>query len=217
MKMKKTRLWRGGEMGERAATREHPLDLLQSIGRIGAVKATASLSALAGKPVENSYAHVMVVPLEEVPGLFGDPEEMIAGIIFGVSGDISGQFVVVFPMQDAVGLIKALTGADCSLESELGEMELSALSETGNILASSYLAAIETTTGLAVTPSPPALAVDMAGGILTTAVVPMHEAGSEILLIEARFGGERELGGRMILLPSTASLPRLLRAVGVLG
>jgi hypothetical protein len=55
----------------------------------------------------------------------------------------------------------------------------------------------------------------MAGGVLTSAVLPMHEAGSEILFIEARFGeGEIELEGRMILLPSTKSLPTLLRAVG---
>ena len=201
-------------MSDRTAAQEHPLDLLRRIGNIGAVKATASLSALAGMPVENSYSHVRIVPVEEVPGLFGDPEEVIAGVIFGVSGDVSGQFIVVFPMGDALGLIRALTGSECSMEGELGEMEVSAVAEVANILASSYLAAIEATAGLAVSPSPPAAVVDMAGGVLTTAVLPMHEAGSEILLIEARFGGsERELEGRMILLPSTESLPGLLRAV----
>ncbi len=201
-------------MNDRKDVGEHPLDLLQSIGNMGAVKATASLSALAGHPVENSYAKVRILPLEEVPGLFGDPEKMIAAIIFQVSGDVRGQFIATFLMQDALDLITALTGAECSLEGEFSEMETSALAEAGNILASSYLAAIEGTTGLAVVPSPPAVAVDMAAGILTSAVLPMHEAGSEILLIEARFGDrERDLMGRMILLPSTESLPRLLRAV----
>lgn len=201
-------------MAESTEVEEHPLDLLQRIGNTGAMKATASLSALAGKPVENSYAYVRIVPLQEVPGLFGDPEEIIAGVIFAVKGDLSGQFIAVFPMDDAVGLIRVLTGTDCSLQSELGEMQTSALAEAGNILASSYLAALEETAGLALSPSPPAMAVDMAGGILTSAVLPMHEAGSEILLIEARFGGdEGEVAGRMILLPSTESLPRLLHAV----
>jgi chemotaxis protein CheC len=63
-------------------------------------------------------------------------------------------------------------------------------------------------------PSPPAVAVDMAGAVLTTAVLPLHEAGSEILFIEARFGdGDHELGGRMALVPTMESLPRLLAAV----
>jgi len=145
-------------MAERTEIEEHPLDLLQRIGNTGAVKATASLSALAGKPVENSYAHVRILPLEEVPGVFGDPEEIIAGVIFGVRGDVSGQFIAVFPMRDALGLIRVLTGTECSLRSELSEMETSALAEVGNILASSYLAAIEETAGLVVSPSPPSLA-----------------------------------------------------------
>ena len=193
---------------------EHPLDLLQRIGTMGAMQATASLSALAGKPVVNSYAKIKILPLEEVPGLFGDPEEIIAGVIFEVSGDVRGQYIATFLIRDALALIAALTGAECSLDEEFGEMETSALAEVGNILASSYLGAIETTTGLALSPSPPAVAVDMAAGILTTAVLPMHESGSEILLIEVRFGGpDRELTGRMILLPTVESLPRLLRAV----
>lgn len=201
-------------MSKSVEVEEHPLDLLQRIGSMGAIQATASLSALAGKPLVNSYAKVKILPLEEVPGLFGDPEEMIAGIILEVSGDVRGQYIATFLIQDALSLIAALTGMDCSLDDEFGEMETSALAEAGNILASSYLGAIEATTGLALAPSPPGVAVDMAAGILTTAVLPMHEAGSEILLIEVRFGGpERDLTGRMILLPTVESLPRLLRAV----
>ncbi len=201
-------------MSKSVEVEEHPLNLLQRIGSMGAMQATASLSALAGKPLVNSYAKVKILPLEEVPALFGDPEEMIAGIILEVSGDVRGQYIATFLIQDALTLIATLTGTECSLDEEFGEMETSALAEAGNILASSYLGAIEATTGLALAPSPPGVAVDMAAGILTTAVLPMHEAGSEILLIEVQFGGpEMDLTGRMILLPTVESLPRLLRAV----
>lgn len=201
-------------MPERAPIGPHPLDLLELIGRTGALKATASLSALAGKPVENSYTRVRIVPIEQVPNLLGDPEQLIVGIVCQVRGDVSGRFVVVFPLADAAQLVHTLTGADWDAPAELDELELSALCEAANILASSYLGAFEALAGLAVAPSPPAAAVDMAGGVLTSAVLPLHEAGSEILFIEARFGeGSRELGGRMILVPTTQSLPRLLRAV----
>jgi len=157
---------------------------------------------------------VRIVPLEQVPNLLGDPEEVIVGVIFEVSGDVHGCFIIVFTIQDAFLLIRTLTGIECSLESDLGEMEMSAICEAGNILASSYLTALEQFAGLAVLPSPPAAAVDMAGAVLTSAVLPLHETGSEILFIEARFGGDgQELGGRMVLVPSTESLPRLLAAV----
>lgn len=195
-------------------TDRHPLDLLERVGRAGALKATASLSALAGRPVESSFPKVRLIPLEEIPSLLGDPEEVIVGVILGLSGDMSGRFIIAFSLQDAFLLIKTLTGTECSLDRELGEMERSALCEAGNILASSYLAALEQFAGLVVLPSPPDFAMDMAGAVLTTAVLPLHEAGSEILFIEVRFGdGEHEPGGRMALVPTTESLPRLLSAV----
>ena len=87
---------------------EHPLDLLQRIGTMGAIQATASLSALAGKPVVNSYAKIKILPLEEVPGLFGDPEEVIAGVIFEVSGHVRGQYIATFLIRDALALVAAL-------------------------------------------------------------------------------------------------------------
>jgi chemotaxis protein CheC len=201
-------------MTTESAVGYHPLDLLERISITGALKATASLSAFAGRPVASSFPHVRIVPLEEVPNLLGDPEQVIVGVILEVTGDVAGRFIIVFPLDDAFLLVKALTGTECSLDSGFGEMETSAICEAGNILASSYLAALEHLAGLAVMPSPPAVAIDMAGAVLTTAVLPLHEAGSEILFIEARFGdGDRELGGRMALVPTTESLPRLLSAV----
>jgi chemotaxis protein CheC len=205
-------------MRDSVATQDHPLDLLQRIGATGAANATASLSALAGRRVENSYAKVRLVPLEEVPHLFGDPEEVISGILFDLQGDLKGQYIVLFLIRDAIAMIAALTGVECSPEDDLDDLAMSALAEAGNILSSSYLRAIEEATGLKLSPSPPMVAVDMAGGVLTSAVLPMHEAGSEILLIEAGFGDdERVVEGRMMLLPSTKTLPALLRAVKGVG
>jgi chemotaxis protein CheC len=199
-------------------TGDHPLDLLERVSITGAMKATASLSALAGRPVASSFPLVRIIPLEEIPNLLGDPEQVIAGVILGVTGDLAGCFIVVFPLEDAFLLVKTLTGTECSLDADLGEMELSAICEAGNIVASSYLAALEHLAGLSVMPSPPAVALDMAGAVLTTAILPLHEAGSEILFIEARFGdGDHELGGRMALVPTTESLPRLLSAVSQCG
>lgn len=205
-------------MAQEVEIGEHPLDLLERIGNIGALKATASLSALAGNPVENSFTRVRIVPIEQVPNLLGDPECVVAGVMFEIRGDITGSFIILFSLQDATRLVKTLTGVHCEPENDFDEMGMSAICEAGNILASSYLGALEQLAGLNVVPSPPAAAVDMVGGVLTSAVLPMHEAGSEILFIEARFGeGEKELEGRMILLPSTKSLPTLLRAVGPRG
>ena len=81
-------------MAQKVETGEHPLDVLERVGNIGALKATASLSALAGKPVENSFTRVRIVPIEQVPNLLGDPECVIAGVVFEISGDITGSFEI---------------------------------------------------------------------------------------------------------------------------
>jgi chemotaxis protein CheC len=201
---------------EEKVNMQHPLDILQQVGNTGAMKATASLSALAGKPIANSFSLVRILPIEEVPNLLGDPERIIVGVILEATGDILGRFLVVFPIENAIRLVSTLTGEECRSDGDLGEMELSAIGEVGNILASSYLTALNEMAGLEAMPSPPVLGVDMAGGILTSAVLPLHEAGSEIMFIEAQFGeGEKALGGRMILIPQSESLRLLLKAVKV--
>ena len=193
---------------------DHPLDLLERVSIAGARGATAALSLLASKPVHSFFPIVRLLPLEEIPSIVGSPESVIIGVIFEVAGDISGCFMVIFPLKEGLSLIHTLTGVECDFDGDLSEMAMSAMCEVGNILVSSYLSALEQFSGLSVLPSPPAAAVDMAGAVLTTAVLPLHEAGSEILFIDVRFGeGADELCGRMVLIPTIESLPRLLSAV----
>jgi chemotaxis protein CheC len=193
---------------------DHPLDLLERVSIAGARGATAALSSLAGKPVHSFFPTVRLIPLEDVPSIVGNPETIIIGVIFEIAGDISGCFMVIFPLEEGLGLIHTLTGLECGFDTDLNEMAMSAICEAGNILASSYLSALEQFSGLSVLPSPPAAAVDMASAVITTAVLPLHEAGSEILFVDVRFGeGSDELGGRMVLIPTIESLPRLLAAV----
>jgi chemotaxis protein CheC len=195
---------------------DHPLDLLERVSIAGARGATAALSLLAGRPVHSFFPTVRLIPLEDVPNIVGSPETIIIGIIFEVTKDISGCFMVIFPLDDGLRLIHTLTGTECDFDGDLTEMDMSAICEAGNILASSYLSALEQFSGLSVLPSPPAAALDMASAVITTAVLPLHEAGSEILFVDVRFGeGSDELGGRMVLIPTIESLPRLLAAVNI--
>ena len=79
---------------------------------------------------------------------------------------------------------------------EFGEMELSALQEIGNILASSYLSSLSSLTGLSIMPSVPELAIDMAGAILSVPAIQFGEVGDSVLYIETGFfeGSTRVVG-----------------------
>ena len=111
-----------------------------------------------------------------------------------------------------------LTGGEPDKGLILSEMHASALREVGNIIASSYLSALEKLLGKTLFPSVPDVAFDMAGAILEFVLIQMGEELDKILVIEAAFNGAgEEIKGHFFLLPDPNSLSIMLRAVNLLA
>ena len=66
------------------------LDTLKEIGSIGTGNAATSLSALIGKPVRIQMPEVRIMGYNEAIEWIGGPEEITAGVLVGMSGQISG-------------------------------------------------------------------------------------------------------------------------------
>ena len=95
-------------------------------------------------------------------------------------------------------------------------MDESALMEIGNILAGAYLNALFNLTKLSLLPSIPALAVDMAGAILSVVLIQLGQMGDHALVIETEFTTDEEgIKGHFFLVPDPGSLDTILAAVGV--
>lgn len=95
-------------------------------------------------------------------------------------------------------------------------MDLSAMKEIGNIIASSYLSAIASMTNMNIAPTVPYLSVDMAGAILSIPAIQFGQYGDNALLIETSFGGETMLEGYFILLPELDSYDKILSSLGIM-
>jgi chemotaxis protein CheC len=96
------------------------------------------------------------------------------------------------------------------------ELELSALKEVGNILASSYVSAIGMLTNMAIYTSVPAISVDMAGAIMSVPATQFGKDADAILYIKTAFNSEKEsVIGDLFLIPDEASFDKLLKAMGV--
>ncbi|MOA27114.1 CheY-P phosphatase CheC [compost metagenome] len=96
------------------------------------------------------------------------------------------------------------------------EMEWSALSEIGNILAGSYLSSLADFTKLTMIPTVPALALDMAGAILSYGLLQFGEMGDSALLIDTTFiEGNHEVEGQFFLIPDPESFSKIFTALGV--
>ncbi|WP_442600924.1 chemotaxis protein CheC [Paenibacillus sp. KN14-4R] len=200
-------------MGELA---DFHIDVLKEIGNIGAGHAATALSMLLDKPVDMLVPEVRFLPFEEIASCVGGPEEIVLAIYLRVIGDAPGNLFFILNVNSAKSMLKDLAGMETTEDDSLSEMELSALNEIGNILAGSYLSSLADFTHLSMSPSVPALAIDMAGAILSYGLIQSGEMGDQALLIDTKFlEGSQVINGHFFLIPDPGSFNSIFAALGV--
>jgi chemotaxis protein CheC len=197
------------------------LDALREIGNVGAGNAATALSQLINKKINMSVPKVSVAPIGEVPELVGGPETIVAGVFLRVFGEAPGSILFLLPRDSAYALVDTLMQRPYRDSYEqLSELDESALKEIGNILAGSYLNALAHFTQITLLPSIPALAIDMAGAILSLILIQLGQVGDYALVIETEFSADtdkKEVSGHFFLIPDPGSLNTILNAIGVKG
>lgn len=192
------------------------IDVLREIGNIGAGNAATALAKMLNRKVDMDVPKVRVIEFKDVCEILGNAESTVAGILLRVEGDLTGNIMFIMQIQDATRLVDMLMGRNTSEVHEFSELELSALKEIGNILASSYLSALSTLTNLKIFPSVPDLAVDMAGAVLSVPAIEFGKVGDTVLYIETEFSEECDkVTGDFFLVPDVLTYDILLKALGV--
>ena len=166
------------------------LDVLTEFGTIGAGNATTALSVLLNSRLTMNMPKVSFMNLDEFVESIGGAENVIAGVMSNISGEIEGFVLFALDVEDAHRLVNRLMGLELSSIDLFDDIDLSAVKEIGNILISSYLASLETLTEIRMRPSNPMLAIDMAGAILSFPAVVNSRERDEVLRIESQFEGE---------------------------
>jgi chemotaxis protein CheC len=193
---------------------ELQLDALREIGNIGAGNAATALSQLIQRKIDMEVPRVKVLPITDIPDAVGGSELLVAGVYLGVESAAPSNILFVLPVTNAKKIVNSLMGKD--FDAEIDDMGHSALMEIGNILAGSYLNALAMFTSLTFVPSVPALAIDMAGAILSAVIINLGEVADYALVIETRFKeDEADVSGYFFLLPEPHSLQIILGALGV--
>ena len=192
------------------------LDALREIGNVGAGNSATALSQIINRKIDMNVPEVSIVPLGDVPDLVGGPDAMVVGVFLRVYGEAPGNILFLLPRDSAFYLVDTLMGKSHGDTHGLDFMDESALMEIGNILAGAYLNALFNFTKLSLLPSIPALAVDMAGAILSVVLVQLGQMGDHALVIETEFLAEGDdIKGHFFLVPDPGSLETILSAVGV--
>ena len=192
------------------------LDTLKEIGSIGTGNAATSLSALIGMPVRIQQPEVRIMGYNEAIEWIGGPEEITAGVLVKLSGQLTGIMLSVQPLEFVNIVLESMMGKAVEDYSQLTEMEHSALIEVGNIMISTFINALSGLAGMEVNLTVPAFTVDMQGAILA---VPMAEYGGQsdyIMTIGGNFVSEnKQVPCRLLMSPDLRSLNVLLRKLGV--
>lgn len=190
------------------------IDALKEIGNIGSGNAITALASMLSKRIDMNVPRVRIINFEEVPTILGGEEELVVGIYLNLNSDIEGNIMFVLDMESALNLLEMLVNKEIK---ELDEISISALSEVGNIVASSYVNSLSMLTGLKITVSIPSIAIDMAGAILSVPAIQFGLIADHALFIETIFEeGENSVKGNLFLLPDINSFEKILSRLGVL-
>lgn len=187
------------------------LDVMREIGSIGTGSAATALSSLVGETIKMTVPEIQIKEFNEAIDHLGGPEDIVAAILVQMSEDVKGTMLFLLRMDFVNAVLKRILGKEIENFFQLHEMEISVLTEVGNIMLSSYAGAISTLAGMNIHLSVPAIAVNMLGGILT---VPMAEMGYEtdqLMLINGKLilGNEKH-DSTILMLPDIESLNKLM-------
>ena len=194
------------------------IDTLREIGSIGTGNAATALSQLLQKEVRITMPEVRIMGYNEAIEWIGGAEEITAGVLMRLGGEINGIMLSVQQIDFVNLVMESVLGRSVKDYMELHEMECSALIEVGNIMISTFINALSGLAEIGVNLTVPAFTVDMQGAIMT---VPRAEFGGQsdyIMTIGGNFVCDnKQVPCRLLLSPDVRSLNFLLRKLGVAG
>ena len=191
-------------------------DVLKEIGNIGAGNATTALAKMMNMKIDMNVPRVDLVPFTNLSDIFGPPEEVLAGILVQLDGDIKGMMMFLVKEKSAHNLVNSLMGGMIQSSGDgFSDMELSALGEIGNIIIGAYLSAMSNLTSLKISSSVPYISIDMAGALLSVPAIEFGKLGDKVLLIETQFGELDFVNGYFLMVPELESYDAILSSLGM--
>jgi chemotaxis protein CheC len=195
---------------------EMQLDALREVGSIGAGHAATALSQLVGQTVDLAVPQLQLVPIGEVPEIFGGPETLVAAVYNRLLGDLGGSILLAAPRNASLALVDMMRNREPGTTKSFGRAEEALVTHIASILASAYLASIARLADLNLMPAPPSFALDMAGAILQAVTLEVGmRADSAILVVTRFFETESPIDVYLFFMPDPESLEVLLGRLGM--
>jgi len=192
------------------------LDIIRELSTISAGRAAMALADLLGTKVDITVPQATVVPLDNISGLLGSPERPFFVLDIHLSGDILGRLFLLFSPEDAKVITSLLLGKAREEIMFDDPMVQSALMESSNILAGSYMMVLAEMTGLQIMFSTPSLAMDMLGAILDFIFIQVAEQSDQTFFVKTELKvKEKNLEGMLLFFPDIDSFKKIFAALKI--
>lgn len=200
---------------------ERGLDALKELFNIGAGSAATSLSQmLGGEKVQVDVPNVQMMPTSHVGADLGGAHRVVCAVGFTISGGFDARLLFVLEESSARRLAAVLLGkplpSDAAQAKEIDGPSLSALEETGNIIASSFVSGLGKLTNRRIMPSVPNSGFAAAGTVVDSVLTRLGSSAEESIVCKTDFTtrGTR-IQGHLLLMPERRSLSDVLEALGI--
>lgn len=192
------------------------LDVMREIGNIGAGNACTALSGLIGTPIDMSVPKVQLLGVDSTSDYLGGGDVEVLGIRIDVKEDLTGMMYHIINKRFAERIINTFYEKKLETITSIDEMDMSVISEMGNITSGAYANALATLSGFKVDIGTPIPGGHTVAEILRVPIETYGEAGDKILVVDEQFIIDSEkLTSNMILVLEGDSLNKLFNKLGV--
>ncbi|MBT4125085.1 MAG: hypothetical protein HOJ22_03080 [Chloroflexi bacterium] len=162
-----------------------------------------ALTDMSGQDIQSTLVQPYKIDVTEIPNSLGGAEKVAVGVMLGIEQVPSFHIALIHSPTTAYQVVDILMGSEIGTTTGLGEMEISALGEMGNVMGGYFLNTIGDKTGYELKPTPPSVRMDMTGAILDYAIASLMMETDEVTMIEANYGtAEAKVDGVFAVMPS---------------
>ena len=120
------------------------LEIIARVAEDGAKHASESLSKLIAQDIAIEALEVRAIPVEEVHPVIGSPTDKATFVMMGISGEASGNMLLVYPQKSALVMADLLLKRQLGTTVQLDELDTSAIKESANIITGAVLSLLST-------------------------------------------------------------------------
>jgi len=186
------------------------LEILRQLLASATHDASAAMSRWTDGLITLTLDEVRELPLDRVCSELNIDDSLLTMVVLSLEGELGGEMILTFDEENGRQLAASLLGREVNADPEWSELEKSALTETGNILACAYMNAVTRLIDHELVPSAPYFVRDFGASVLEQALMVQAMTSDAVLICRTGFHREGEqLNWHVLFVPTEALRDRM--------